>query len=549
MRSFARAVVFGSLFQVFVAGYSAVAEDWPDFNPAQAVASKQFLYVSSDLFCSGCKPDFTRVNEKLAPELRALPRFWISSANHPEFQFAESVNTRAALVLLGAEGEIQARRDDNQIDKFVVATGGHVEFNVINALSAPQRIRFSELHYSGFDPAVGGTRKLNKTTSPALFFSLSAALLGDLKEERMAKITLDSMLNLADSVSGGVFDGAKSGRWSDVVYQKSAAKQGQILLAFALGYRHFRDEHYLNAARNVFDFIRTFLLKENGELALGVLAPANTNSADYFKASDSGRSAIGPVQVVPGYSPTASGMILSGICELYPFMPDVETRKAISQIAGAIKRRSPTDLNNINELSWGVRGLIAAYECIGDKESLLTALRFAERVAVFSSPAGFNTQLGGDSGREVLIGVDPLSSLTLADALVRLSHFSGRAELLNLAKRAFSSVVELAGNDADVAAKFLTVDDELRHLPAHLTVVGPRTDRLAEQLFLEALKVPSAFRRVEFWDKSEGPLVNPDVKYPELSRPAAFICTEKRCSLPIFEPEKIMQLWARFKKS
>ncbi len=43
----------------------------------------------------------------------------------------------------------------------------------------------------------------------------------------------------------------------------------------------------------------------------------------------------------------------------------------------------------------------------------------------------------------------------------------------------------------------------------------------------------------EWWDKSEGALPRPDVNYPQLSKSAAFVCTAKRCSLPIYDPAAI----------
>jgi hypothetical protein len=38
---------------------------------------------------------------------------------------------------------------------------------------------------------------------------------------------------------------------------------------------------------------------------------------------------------------------------------------------------------------------------------------------------------------------------------------------------------------------------------------------------------------------------NPDVRYPQLPRAAAFICTDSTCSLPIFEVSKLVAEVAR----
>ena len=41
--------------------------------------------------------------------------------------------------------------------------------------------------------------------------------------------------------------------------------------------------------------------------------------------------------------------------------------------------------------------------------------------------------------------------------------------------------------------------------------------------------------RIDWWDKREGALPNPDVEYPELDQPAAFACTNRICSQPVFD--------------
>ncbi|MGA8656952.1 MAG: hypothetical protein WB586_12460 [Chthoniobacterales bacterium] len=47
------------------------------------------------------------------------------------------------------------------------------------------------------------------------------------------------------------------------------------------------------------------------------------------------------------------------------------------------------------------------------------------------------------------------------------------------------------------------------------------------------------YKRVEWWDQNEGALPKPDVQYPELEQAAAFLCTDRSCSPPIFSPDKI----------
>jgi len=85
----------------------------------------------------------------------------------------------------------------------------------------------------------------------------------------------------------------------------------------------------------------------------------------------------------------------------------------------------------------------------------------------------------------------------------------------------------------------LLADRELSRPPLHLTIVGAKAVPQARELFAAALRQPAPYKRVEWWDEKEGPLPNPDVEYPKFDRAAAFVCTERRCSAPIFEAARM----------
>ena len=75
--------------------------------------------------------------------------------------------------------------------------------------------------------------------------------------------------------------------------------------------------------------------------------------------------------------------------------------------------------------------------------------------------------------------------------------------------------------------------------PLHVTVVGPKSDAVARSLFEAALAQATSYKRIEWWDRSEGPMPNSDVAYPTLARPAAFVCSDGACSLPVRDPLKL----------
>ena len=93
-------------------------------------------------------------------------------------------------------------------------------------------------------------------------------------------------------------------------------------------------------------------------------------------------------------------------------------------------------------------------------------------------------------------------------------------------------------------AGILLADRELNADPLHLTVVGGKADAQARALFAATLEEPGWYKRAEWWDLAEGPLPNPDVTYPQMDRAAVFVCTEDRCSLPMYTPQALKQFIA-----
>ena len=85
----------------------------------------------------------------------------------------------------------------------------------------------------------------------------------------------------------------------------------------------------------------------------------------------------------------------------------------------------------------------------------------------------------------------------------------------------------------------LLADHELSGDPIHITVVGGKSDPAALALHSAALAFPAHYLQVDWWDRREGPLPDPEVRYPQLARAAAFACTGNSCSLPVFDPAQV----------
>jgi thiol:disulfide interchange protein DsbD len=75
--------------------------------------------------------------------------------------------------------------------------------------------------------------------------------------------------------------------------------------------------------------------------------------------------------------------------------------------------------------------------------------------------------------------------------------------------------------------------------PLCITVVGSKSDPIANSLFHTALSYPEVYSMVQWWDRSEGRLPNQKAEYPDLGKSAAYVCANAKCSPPIFSPQDL----------
>jgi uncharacterized protein len=89
------------------------------------------------------------------------------------------------------------------------------------------------------------------------------------------------------------------------------------------------------------------------------------------------------------------------------------------------------------------------------------------------------------------------------------------------------------GHRGSYTGGLLLAAEELRTDPLHVTVVGPKDDPVARGMFAAAQKVPTTYRLLEWWDRREGGPPRGESIFPELNRPAAYLCANGACSSPI----------------
>lgn len=187
------------------------------------------------------------------------------------------------------------------------------------------------------------------------------------------------------------------------------------------------------------------------------------------------------------------------------------------------------------------REALGRYASTGDRAFLYEAKSILSKIRhTFNAEA----VLSGDYENREL---DILAFARLANLMY---HYTGDLSLRQQAHEALSSLVgRPAGMTDSIKAEIAQVEHEVKNDPVHITIVGPKDDERAQGLWAQALRVQTSYLRREWWDRREGPLPNPDVRYPRLAVPAAFLCAKRKCSLPLFTGGELQERIAKVQET
>jgi uncharacterized protein YyaL (SSP411 family) len=371
--------------------------------------------------------------------------------------------------------------------------------------------------------------------------------------ERMARETLMAQRNLFDPVWGGVYQYSTDGDWKHPHYEKLLQFQAENLRIYAIAYARWGDHEYLEDARKIRRYLEEFLTSPEGAFYVSQDADVvpGQHSEEYFALDDAARREKGIPRVDTHVYARENGWAIQALATLYAVTGErEELDNAIRAANWILARRAlpgggfSHDENDAagpylgDTLSMG-SAFLTLYAVTADRlwlERAGLAARFINER--FRGESGFYTSAASGMLR-------PTQQLDENVALARfanlLGHYTGDPLFRNMAEQAMrhlasQGVLERRGYQV---GGVLLADRELSLPPLHITVVGGKNDPAARTLFLAALRQPAAYKRVEWFDESEGPLSNPDVEYPRIGKAAAFLCTDKSCSAPIFSPARL----------
>jgi uncharacterized protein len=424
-------------------------------------------------------------------------------------------------------------------------------------LSDTLRQRLNKNYRDGYDEKFGswGTNQKFLDWDSVEYSMVLARLNRDAQAERMARQTLTEQLHLLDRAWGGVYQYSTDGDWNHPHFEKIMQMQAENLRAYSLGYAQFGDPSYFHAAQEIRRYLKTFLTSPQGAFYTSQDADLieGKHSGEYFARSDAARRQRGIPRIDNHMYARENGWAINGLVAFYDATGDAtalaDALKATQWVLdnrglpGGGFRHGDNDPTGpyLGDNVAMLRALLSLYGATGDRRWLTRArstMKFIEQNFRDAKGAGFLTsKIPSDHAYTPHPQRD--ENVVVARSATLLFHFTGDAHYEELAKQAMRLLAAEPIVYRLPASSALLADLELSRPPLHVTVVGHKDDPAAQSLFQAALRYPAAYKRLEWWDTREGKLPNPDVQYPELSKAAAFVCTNRVCSAPIFNPTEI----------
>jgi uncharacterized protein len=435
----------------------------------------------------------------------------------------------------------------------VIAERGDAQLTTHERAAALQR--YDEM----YDDQHGGWGDVHKfIDAAALELTYSKIDGGDSVALYRARQTLDANLRLIDPVWGGVYQYSDEVDWQSPHYEKLMEFQADDLRLYSEAYARWKDPRYLAAARSLYRYMTKFLAAPDGGFYVSQDADvsAQVSGHDFYPKDDAGRRALGMPRIDVHEYARETGWAIRALCKYYDVTGD---ESALAQAARAARwsianRLAPSGAFRHDAADRGgpflddslamSQGLLALYRSSGDRAWLARAKTVLAGInrQLRDPKAGFVAAPAARLTRGVFR--NPIRHPEQNAALVRVAslmhHYTGDAEYQKMATHAMRYLVGFSKAAPErLRPEILLADRELSAAPIHITIVGGKSDRTAGALHAAALRYPSDYLQIDWLDRDEGDLPNPEIQYPQLDRAAAFACSARACSMPVFNAAEI----------
>lgn len=420
-------------------------------------------------------------------------------------------------------------------------------------LSTELRQELLRRHRDSFDPKHGGLSTSQKYLDrDQVEYALAHA---DLEpERRIAETSLTGARHLLDPVWGGVYQYSTGGDWDHPHFEKLTRIQAEYLRVYSLACAMWQRAADCHVATRILDYMNAFLRGPNG--AFGVSQDADLvpgeHSSSYFEGNDAARRALGVPKIDSHQYAAENGLMLEALALRAAWLGDAQAAEQAEALGawlitarkmkqGGFRHDAADQAGPFlaDTLAAG-RGLLALYQLTADRRWLDEAESAGDFILThFAAPSGFYAAQPGQTPIPPAVQLDEV--LAVGRFLNLLSHYTGETKHAAGAAHALAFLAQpKIATSRLTDAGILLLDDQRQRPPLHVVVVGSKQDAGARALFQTLSRIAEPYKRQEWWDPTEGKLRHHDVQYPKLKKPAAFVCTERTCSVPLFTPAQVI---------
>ena len=417
----------------------------------------------------------------------------------------------------------------------------------------------------------GGNQKY-PWPEPIEYAFVRARVHGDELWQPRALATLDAQRALIDPVAGGMYQYSLGGRWDRPHFEKIAMIQAGAIETYAHAAMITHDPQWLEPARDVARYLLDTMQDPRGgffssqDADLRRTDGTTVVGADYYALDAAGRRALGSPRIDTAIYADLNGRMIHALTELYRAGGDEQVRAAAIRAGErllATHERESGGFSHAPDAS--VDGLVH----LADQAAVGWAFVGLHRVTADRrwrdealAIAGFmDAQLGAADGGYYAHSKDPSAVGIFAERRKPLRENALAAQFLleldalgppdpaaesSLRARAHATLLAV-GSDAQIESSgkilgrylvALALDQATRF---DITIVAAPGNSTGDALWRAALALWEPRATIE---RSE-----PGQRYPEIGEPAAYLCSDRACSRPITDPERLAAIAESFTAS
>ncbi|MCA9649408.1 MAG: thioredoxin domain-containing protein [Myxococcales bacterium] len=396
--------------------------------------------------------------------------------------------------------------------------------------------------------------------SPVEHALLRARVHGLPQWSERATLTLRNEEKIIDPVWGGMYQYSVAGDWDHPHYEKITAIQAGAIETYAQLARASGDGHWLEPARAVAGYMRGMMRDPEGGFLTSQDADLRREGQptvlgeSYYGRDDQGRRALGMPRIDDNVYADLNGLMIRAMVELYAATGDPEDLAAATEAAEHLlathrargggfvhvaddDRQGLLYLRDQAAMGWG---MVALYRATGQRRWLGEAQRVAELMRAELEDAeggGFYAHtvdpgaVGVFAQRRKPVEENGLAARFLIE-LHRYLDGDGRRSTPygTAAERALAAVghPDTVHEEGRIIGRLVLGLEAVLMPTVDVTVVGRDDEPGTAALHRAALHLYEPRAVVE--------RSLPGERYPDIGKPAVYLCTDTACSSPITDP-------------